>query len=79
MANIETLEKLYDKGIQLMFTDDGLKQFARMVEGGCPRCLLKQSPQRIECKYPDPGKDSCYNCWYNWLKSHSYILREEKK
>lgn len=74
MANMETLEKMHDKGIQLFFTEQGLKQFARMVQDGCPRNILRPDPNRIECMYPDPGKDSCYKCWYSWLKKHSYTL-----
>lgn len=74
MANMETLEKMHDKGIQLLFTEEGLKQFARMLQDGCPRHILRTVPTRIECMYPDKEKDSCYRCWYNWLKKHSYTL-----
>lgn len=81
MANMDTLEKMYDKGIQLFFTEEGLKQFAKMIQDGCPRNILRLNNNRIECMYPEPGKQSCYLCWYNWLKRHSYTLihREVEK
>ena len=79
MGQQEYVEALYKHGIQLVFTEKGRDEFARMIQDGCPRGFTGAKPYRHHCHYHEWSKDNCYECWVKWLEKYSYTMREEGK